>query len=383
MARRRGSGEGSVYQRGSDGRWCAAIVTDENGRRRRRVVTARTRAEVMRKLRELRQHVDEGLPIPDRSLTVAQLLERWYGDVLRHQVAESAFRSYKSVADHHIVPTLGNRRLADLTTGDVDRLLSAKLDEGLSVSSVQRVRSVLVQAITQGIRWGCVGRNVAALARAPRSVRREGRTLTPEQAQRFLKELSGRRNEVLYALMLSVGLRRGEALGLRWDDFDEEAGILVVRRQLKRESAGLVTSDTKTARSRRAINLPTPVLDMLRRQRARQEADRLKVGDGWSESGYIFTTAAGTPLDPRNLLREFKKICLDAGLGDWHLHELRHSAASLMLASGVPLHVVSEVLGHASIKMTADVYGHTLAPARQAAADAMGQVLWPGGGPEH
>ena len=106
----------------------------------------------MRKLRELRREVDEGLLVPDRSLTVAQLLERWYADVLRHQVAESAYKNYKSVADHHLVPTLGRRRLTELTTGDVDRLLSAKLDGGLSVSSVQRIRSVLVQAITQGIR---------------------------------------------------------------------------------------------------------------------------------------------------------------------------------------------------------------------------------------
>lgn len=224
---------------------------------------------------------------------------------------------------------------------------------------------------------------MAALARAPRSVRREGRTLTPEQAQRFLKELTGRRNEVLYALMLSVGLRRGEALGLHWEDLDEEAGILIVRRQLKRESTGLVTSDTKTTRSRRAINLPAPMLELLRRQRVRQGAERLTLGEGWVDSSFIFTTVTGTPLDPRNLLREFKKICREAGFGDWHLHELRHSAASLMLASGVPLQVVSEVLGHASIKMTADVYGHTLAPARQAAAAAMGQVLWPRSGSVH
>jgi integrase len=325
--------------------------------------------------------LDDGLPLPDQSLTVAQLLERWYDDVLRHQVAESAASGYRSVATHHIIPSLGRKKLAALTTSDIDRLLSSKMDGQLAVSSVRRIRSVLAQAIDQGIRWGAVNRNVATLARAPRSERKEGRTLTPDQAKLFLEELSGHRNEALYALMLSVGLRRGEALGLRWSDLDAKSGILLVQRQLKRETSGIVVTDTKTAKSRRAINLPTPMVRMLKRHRARQAAERLALGDGWTDSGYIFTSSIGTPIDPRNLLREFKSICVNAGLGDWHLHELRHSAASLMLAMGVPLQVVSEVLGHASIRMTADVYGHIMAPDRKAAAEAMSHVLWPDSNP--
>ena len=137
-----------------------------------------------------------------------------------------------------------------------------------------------------------------------------------------------------------------------------------------------MTIDTKTARSRRSVNLPKPMLGLLKRQRAWQALDRLSLGEAWEDSGFIFTTRTGTPLDPRNLLREFKGICADAGLGDWHIHELRHSSASLMLASGVPLQVVSEILGHASIRMTADVYGHIMDPDRVAAAEAMSRVLW-------
>jgi integrase len=349
---------------------------DENGKAVRKVVTAKTRAEVLKKLKTIQRQLDDGLPLPDQLMTVAQLLDRWYEDVLRHQVAESAALGYRSVAIHHIVPTIGRKKLAVLTTSDVDRLLSSKMDGRLAVSSVRRIRSVLAQALDQGIRWGAVNRNVATLARAPRAQRKEGRTLTPAQAQRFLEELSGHRNEALYALMLSVGLRRGEALGLRWDDLNETAGIIHVRRQLKRETTGLVVADTKTARSRRAINLPGPMLKMLKTHRAHQAAERLALGEAWIDSGYIFTTTVGTPIDPRNLLREFKSICVKADLGDWHLHELRHSAASLMLAMGVPLQVVSEVLGHASIRMTADVYGHIMAPDRQAAADAMNELLW-------
>jgi integrase len=379
MAGRRGNGEGSIYRRTTtDGRWCASVSLgyDENGKAVRKTVTAKTRAEVLKKLKAMQRQLDDGLPLPDQSMTVAQLLDRWYEDVLRHQVAESAALGYRSVAIHHIIPTLGRKKVSALTTSDVDRLLSSKMDGRLAVSSVRRIRSVLAQAIDQGIRWGAVNRNVATLARAPRAQRKEGRTLTPKQAQRFLEELSGHRNEALYALMLSVGLRRGEVLGLRWDDLDQRRGVIQVRRQLKRETTGLVVADTKTSKSRRAINLPSPMLKLLKTHRARQAAERLELGEAWFDSGYIFTTTVGTPIDPRNLLREFKSICIKAGLGDWHTHELRHSAASLMLAMGVPLQVVSEVLGHASIRMTADVYGHILAPDRQAAADAMSQVLW-------
>lgn len=178
--------------------------------------------------------------------------------------------------------------------------------------------------------------------------------------------------------MLSTGLRRGEALGLQWRDFDEKARVISVRRQLKREGGTLVTADTKTARSRRSVNLPRGLVNLFLGHRKRQEEERDLMEDLWTDTGFIFTTNNGTPIDPRNLNREFVTICKQAGLEHWHPHEVRHSAASLMLASGVKLQVVSEVLGHASIRMTADVYGHILATDREAAADAMDQALWNG-----
>lgn len=186
----------------------------------------------------------------------------------------------------------------------------------------------------------------------------------------------GHRNEALYALMLSTGLRRGEALGLQWVDIDQEKGLLKIRRQLKREGGALVTADTKTARSRRTVNLPPPMMRMLEDHRNRQMLESRSVGPTWEDSGFVFTSTLGTPIDPRNLYREFKHVMRNAGMGDWHPHELRHSAASLMLARGVKIQVVSEILGHSSIRMTADVYGHILDPDRKVAAAEMGEVLW-------
>jgi integrase len=378
MGARRGNGEGSIYQRSSDDRWfgVCSLGVDANGRPIRKSVTARTRAEVAERLKLLQRQVDDGLQAPDSKMTVSQLLDRWYSDVLRHQVAESAADNYRSIADHHVRPSLGRKRVAGLTTADVDRLISQKIDEGLAVSTVRRIRSVLVQALDQAIRWGSVTRNVASLTRGPKETRREGRTLSPKEARRLLDAVKGHRNEALYSLMLSTGTRRGESLGLKWSDVDLDSGTVMIRRQLKREGARLVTADTKTARSRRSVNLPRPMVDLFRTHRARQSAERLALGDAWHDTDFVFTTSIGTPVDPRNFSREFKMICRKAGLGDWHPHELRHSAASLMLAQGVKLQVVSEVLGHSSIRMTADVYGHILAPDRKDAADAIGRALW-------
>jgi integrase len=378
MATQRANGEGSIYQRASDSRWLGAVTIgfDANGRPRRKVVSAKTRAEVVRKLRTLQRQLDDGLRAPDNTISVSQLLDRWFADVMRHQVSSNTASNYQTVANQHIKPTLGKKKVASLTTGDVDRLISKKMDSGLSASTVGRIRNVLSQALDQGIRWGILNRNVASLSRTPKGVRSEGRTLSPDQARTLLNALRGHRNEVLYALMLSIGLRRGEALGLQWRDFDEETGILMIRRQLTREDGVLFNKDTKTLKSRRAINLPPPLIAKLRTHRANQNAQRLSLGRSWTNSGHIFTTSLGTPIEPRNLYREFREVCRKAEIGDWHPHELRHSAASLMLAQGVKLQVVSEVLGHSSIRMTADVYGHIMAPDRQAAANAMSELLW-------
>ena len=378
MAGRRMNGEGSLYRRASDGRWVGAITTgyDATGRAVRKTVSAKTKAEAIAKLKVVSRQIDDGLPLPDAAMTFAGLVDRWQDEVLRHQVAPSTADNYKSIVDHHVLPTLGRAKVAKLAAVDIDHLLSAKLDAGLSVSTVRRIRAVISQALDQGVRWGVVTRNVAALTRGPRQVRREGRTLTPDQARRLLDSLRGNRSEALYTLMLSTGLRRGEALGLRWSDVDLDGGVLLVQRQLTRQGGRLATSDTKTARSRRAVNLPAPVVEVLRTHRARQASERLKLGEAWRDSGHVFTTSLGTPIDPRNVYRDFQAVCERAGIGRWHPHELRHSAASLMLAQGVKLQVVSEVLGHSSIRMTADVYGHVLAPDRRTAADAMGEALW-------
>ena len=375
---RRGNNEGSIYQRSSDGRWmgAATVGLDPAGRPIRRSVSAKTRAEVVRKLKALSRQIDDGLITAEKAPTLEFLFERWFVDVMAREVVRSTIDNYRSIVKFHILPTLGRKTVDELTVAEVDRLLAAKMASGLSPSTVHRIRAVLSQCLDQGIRWGVTPRNVARLSRSPKLIRPEGRTLSPEQARRLLASLRGHRNEALYTLMLSTGMRRGEALGLRWEDFDLEKGVVRIRRSLKREGGHIVTADTKTLKSRRAVNLPEPVVELLVRHYEQQEKERVDLGAAWVETGFVFTSSIGTPIDPRNLYRDFQKVCEDAGLSHWHPHELRHSAASLMLANGVKLQVVSQVLGHSSIRMTADVYGHILDPDREQAARAMTAVLW-------
>jgi integrase len=233
-------------------------------------------------------------------------------------------------------------------------------------------------------------RNAATLSRPPKESRREGRGMTPDEARKLMAGLAGHRLEAAFVTMLGTGLRRGEALALKWSEVDLGHATLTVVRQLRRESGPinpatgkheggtLVLIDPKTEKSRRRVDLPEFVVTALRAHRARQAAERLKVGAAWQEGGYVFTTAIGTPWDPRNVSRQFSDVARRVGLGEWHVHELRHSAASFMIAQGQPIEVVSAVLGHSSIRMTVDTYTHIAPSGRKAAAAAMDDLFGSG-----
>jgi integrase len=396
-SKRRGHGEGSIYRRDTDGRWVGSVNLGwENGRRRRKVVYGRTQAEVVRKIKQLHAEISKGLPPPDDRTTVEQLLHRWLRDVVPGRVGPATLENYRLIAEHHIIPELGKKKLTALSPADVQALLRRKQETrlprrvrtgdgiveqptaagGYSPRTVRLIRVVLGQALGQAERWGMVGRNVVRLTDGPREPKTEGRTLTPEQARSLLQAASGERLEAAFVVMLSLGLRRGEVFGLRWMDVDFESNILTVSQALSRVGSHLVLGPPKTERSRRKINLPAPVATSLRAHKKRQAAEWLVVGESWLDTDLVFTSEVGTPLDPANFRHSFDRVAAKVGLVGWHPHELRHSCASILLAQGVPIEVVSRVLGHSSIRITADVYGHILDPQRQQAAEAMAEALW-------
>lgn len=378
-----------MYRDGDRWRGSVEVGRGVDGRRRRKKVSGRTKTEVLAKIREIHRTMGEGLPTPDERLTLGTFLDRWLAENVPGTISDSTLDNYADTARLHLKPALGHTVLTRLTVRDVDELLAAKREAGYSANTVRLIRTVLRRALTAVERDGLVPRNVASLSTPPRVRRAPGRSLTVEQAHLFLTTVRGHRLELLFALMLTFGLRRGEALGLAWDGVDWTQGTVQVVNGVKRvknlgthddRATRIVVGELTTRRSRRTLYLTPALLGMAREHRARQALERATLGEAWTETGLMFTTELGTVLDPDNVSHLFSRLCRQAGLGHWHAHELRHSGASLMLAHGTPLHVVSEVLGHASIAITKDVYGHLVEGEKRTAAQAIGAALFPDSG---
>ena len=369
---RRGAGEGSIFKDPQNGRWRALVDVgaDAAGKRQRKKVSGRTRAEVLLKMREVQRDAEDGLASGGRHLTVAALAEEW----LRHRSGElspSTLEVRTWAVRQHLVPALGARRVRQLSAEDVSLFLQDLALAGYARASLEKVRGVLIQVLRHAERQGLVARNVAALVPTPAGPRATGRSLTLEQARALLEAAQGHPLEAAFMLGLTCGLRPGELLGLGWEDVDLDQGVLRVSRAVSRVGGIVQLGRTKTASSRRQLLLPTAAVQALRQHRARQLAQQELLGEHGHDLGLVFPTSRGTLLDPANLRRALRTVTERAGLGRWHPHELRHSAASLLSAAGVPLEEVADVLGHASTRVTSATYRHRTTPTIDAAARPM------------
>jgi integrase len=383
MARKNSNGSGSIYKDSTSGRWVGAITigVDASGRPVRRKVTARTQQEARERLDSLRRSVAVGDSLP-AEMTVARFLEHWRTDVLPLADVSPVTRDgYARIAKLYIVPTIGRVRLDELEPHHVRKMLTKLREQGLSPNTMRQARSVLRRALRTAEVDGLVSRNAARLVDGVKVGRPDGRTLTPEQARKLLSEAQGHEFGALLTVLLMLGIRKGEALGLGWREIDLETArpTLTIARSLKKSDDGSVYLDEpKTTGSRRTLHIPVPVVDVLRAHRVEQKRARLAFGKGWGGpwTGYelVFTSSVGSPLDPDRVNRQIKKLTTEVLGEPWTPHEMRHSAASIMLGAGVPLKTVT--LGHSSIRVTADVYGHLLEPARAEAADAMTAAVW-------
>lgn len=364
-----------------DGRWSAIVELDQEGTsRRRKTLYGKTKREVLQKLRQEQEAISKGLPSLPQRLTVGEFLDSWL-EGAKASLKPSTAQSYGWIVEYYLKPYIGSKRLAKLSPEDVERMMRALAADGRSARTQQYARAVLRRALTIAARRGYVARNVASLTEPPRLERTERPTLSVEQARTLLDLLDGDRLEALYAVAVGTGLRQGESLALRWQDVDVNAGTLTVSGTLRRQpeeggGSRLVRSEPKTARSRRTIPVPDYVADALRAHKARQDAERAAAGKRWRDLGYVFCTPLGTPLEARNVTRHWHRLRERAGLpGGMHWHDLRHSAATIMLEAGVPLAVISRTLGHAGLAITADIYAHVGERLQRDAAEAMHGAL--------
>jgi integrase len=361
---RRGHNEGSIYQR-ADGRWVAAISL-ENGQRK--TWTGKTRRAVQKRLSEALHARQRGALVVGSHQTAAQYLTRWLNDTVQPSVRPRTHESY-GLNCRRVIPHLGHLRLASLSPEHIQACYSALLAAGLSRRSVEQVHTVLHRALRQAVQWDLLGRNPTEAVSVPRPARREMRTLDAAQVQQLFessRDGPGARWHALWVLLATTGLRLGEATGLMWSDIDLGAGTLTVKRALQRQrGAGLVLVEPKTKRSRRTVHLASGTLETLREHRRRQAEARLAAGSLWQDRHLVFCTTWGSPLDPAHINKQFHRALAHAGLPLLRPHDLRHTAATLLLQRGVHPKVVQELLGHSTITLTLDTYSH-VAPALHA-----------------
>lgn len=371
MPGKRANGEGSLSRR-QNGTW-AAVVSLPDGHRR--FLYAKTRDEARRKLARALRALEVGAEAEVRGGTVGQFLDQWLDEVVRPNVRPWTYHGYEVHVRMHLKPLIGALPLARLTALDVQKALNRKSDEGLKPKSIRYIRGTLRAALNYAVKWGLLDRNPAAVVAIPRVEPFEIRPFTPAEARIFLNSIKGNRLEALYSVALTMGLRQGEALGLRWRDVDLELGYLKVTKQLQRLDGHSELVEPKTARSRRQIAMPRSIADALRDHRSRQEEERTSAGERWSNLDLVFPTPLGRPLDATAISKDFHLLLDRAGLPQRRFHDLRHSCATLLLVQGVPPRVVMDVLGHSQISMTMNTYSHVIPELRRTAADKMDDLI--------
>ena len=339
----------------------------KGGKRVRRKVTGRTKTEVRTKLRNLRHDLDHGVR-SSATYTVGDALDDWLANGLNGR-SDRTKELYRDTVKP-LRERLGDDKLRELTAGDVQETLDALADR-LSTRSLQITRLCLERTIRHAEVRDLVGRNVAALVKAPAGrAGRPSKSLTLEQAQELLRAAAGSRLYAYVVLSVTTGLRTEELRALRWNEVDLDAGTVAVYRAVR------ATADTKTPKSRRVLSLPRLAVRALGEYRARQAEDRLLAGALWQDHGLVFSSAIGMPLDRHNVLREFRKITQAAGLGtDWVPREMRHTFVSLLSSNGTALEDIADLVGHRGTATTETVYRKVIVPELRRGAEVMDQLF--------
>ena len=371
---KRGNGEGSIYFRTSDEKWVGSITLEN---RKRRVFYGKTRKEVQEKLKVALREQQQGTLVTAPRQTLAQFLTDWLENSQRQSVRPRTYERYEELVRLHIAPALGRYELQKLSAQHLQAFYAKKAEEGLSATTINHFHNVLHKALDTAVKWNLVARNVCDLVSPPRRKRYEVHPLTLEQVHKLLAVVEGHEMEALFRLALATGLRRGELMGLKWQDINLDAGTLQVRRILSRVPSkmpgkGYVEAEPKTQKSRRSVVIAPFALEALKQHRERQREAEIKAGPLWQDHDFVFCTSIGTHLNPtRDMLDQLKVLLKKAGLPDIRFHDLRHSAATLLLSVGVHPKVVQEILGHSQISITMDVYSHVLPGMQQ---DAMSRL---------
>lgn len=369
--KRRGNGEGSIYQR-ADETWCATISVgyDNQGKRKRRTIFGESKQDVQNKLAKLANEVAHQRDIEPQRIKLGEYLDRWLQDSAKPRVRETTHANYAGVIKNHIKPHLGGVPLAKLTAFQIQGLYACLEQAGKSAETIRLVHAVLHRALKQAVRWRLIPFNMAADVDRPKAVQTDISPLTADQVNDLLKAARGNRLEAIYVLAVTAGMRLGELLGLQWSDIDLKGKAVMVQHSLQELNGKLKLAEPKTARGRRRIDLPQMAIDALVRHRARL------LKEGLAGVLWVFPNASGGPWRRSHFhFNEYKPLLKRANLPDIRFHDLRHTSATLLLSQGVHPKVVQERLGHSQISVTLDTYSHVLPTMQLEAAGKFDQML--------
>ena len=370
MGKKRGNAEGTVFMR-RDGRWVATISL---GGGRRKSFYGETRQVVATKLTSALKARADGLPVVAERQSVESFLAAWL-DTAKQSIRPRTYEAYELNVGR-VSPYLGRVKLARLTPAQIQACYGALLESGLSRRSVEQAHAVLHRALRVAVMWGMIGRNPTDAVAVPRPEHKEMRTLTHEEVQRLFATTSEDRLHPLWVLLTTTGVRIGEALGLRWSDVDADGGRVNIQRALQRQRGrGLVFVEPKSAAARRVVHLARHTMDTLSLHRRRQLQERLVAGSAWREGDLVFCCEDGRPLENSTVRGVLRRALQRAELPMVRIHDLRHTAASLLLAGGVHPRVVQELLGHSTITLTLQTYSHTTPALHQEAANQMDRLF--------
>jgi len=368
----RGRNEGSLSLR-PNGSWRAQISS--NGRRISK--SFKTKVEGLTWIRKMQSEVDQGLDYQSGKILLQEYLLQWL-EANQASWRPKTAEQYKQVIRKHIIPHIGRIALNALRLTKIEQFYSSLILAGAGVRTVRIAHAILHRAFEKAVRYQFISHNPAHGASLPRESHTEMQILEPSQTSQLLIAAKGSRFEALYYLAISTGMRQGELFGLKWSDLQWRSGTLNIQRQVQKvPGKGWEFEEPKTRSGRRTIKLGESVLQVLREHKVNQDLHRVIAGDRWQEFDLIFPSSIGTPVDRSNLRADFNRVLDEAGLPRIRFHDLRHTAASILLNEGVPVIVVSKRLGHSKPSITYDIYGHLMNEMDTEAAKVMDAVITP------
>ena len=370
MPKKRGRGEGSIRKR-ADGLWEARVTIgiDPNKKQKRKSIYGKTRDSVQKKMITLLHDLHQGQYVEPSHMTMHQWLDMWLQEYKRYMVKPTTYNNYIARINHHIKPHLGDYKLKDLRVDNIQTMVNEMHRKNLSPETIRGVYNIVHAALEQALTNGLIVKNIANKIALPKAEKKAVQVLNIDQQKLFVEAAKNVYMGGLFILNLATGLRLGELLALTWEDVYFEEGILRVSRSLYIAKDHDDTTAKwqkhigapKTESSIRSIPLLPAASDILKDIKAKQQAQKAKASVSYENNGLVFATHQGRPLDPRNMQKIFASILKEANITQsMHIHCLRHTFATRGLEQGIELKVMQELLGHSSIKMTADLYTHVL-----------------------